>query len=544
MINVTYKGESYKLDRGKTFKEFSEEVTCETEPIIAKSNNVLVDLSREIHNDTKVDFLGIEDQNGYLAFQRSVSFMAYVAVKEVLGEKARMIINHSIDKSFYCTVEDMELTKHDVEMIKDRMHLMAKEDAKIERNHVRVDLAGKLMKKFNNPSRRNLIKYEVENSVVLYSLKGVYNFFYDVLAESCKNLVNFGIEYYNGGFVIIFPSRKNPYEKRELSIFSKVTSVFEESAQWADILHISDLASINKYITEDKIEDVIKINEALHEKKIASLADKITEQKKKLVLIAGPSSSGKTTFSKRLCVHLEVNGLKPIVIGLDDYYKNREEIPVGPDGKRNFEVIETLEIEMINRDLGNLLAGEEVELPHFNFIKGVKEWKGNKVQLSENSVIVIEGIHGLNDRLTEQINKDLKFKIFIAALTQISVDDINRISTRDTRLIRRIVRDHKFRGFHALTTIAMWDDVLQGEADNIFPYQEEADAVFNSALVYELSLLKGYVLPILYKVANQEKEYSECRRLIKFLNNFLTIPADIVPTGSIVREFIGGSIYE
>ncbi|MFV0520509.1 MAG: nucleoside kinase [Lachnospirales bacterium] len=544
MVNVTYKEKDYVLEDGTTFLEFSKSLDYGFTPIIAKTNSVLVDLSREINDESRIDFLDLEDNNGYLAFQRSVSFMAYVAVKEVLGEKARMIINHSIYKSFYCSIEDIKLTEEDVKKIRGKMLDMVANNEPIERHHIRVDVATKLMKKFNNPVRRELIGYEVENSIVLYSLRGVYNFFYDVLACECANLLNFGIEYYNDGFVIIFPNRKNPYEKRELTIFSKVSQVFEESANWADILKVSNLASINKYIADDKIEDVIKINEALHDKKIAFLADEITKNKKKLVLIAGPSSSGKTTFSKRLCVHLEVNGIKPIVIGLDDYYKNRIDIPFGPDGKRNFEVIETLEIEMINRDLGKLLKGEEVELPHFNFVEGVKEWKGNKVKLKENSVIVIEGIHGLNDRLTEAIDKALKYKIFIAALTQISVDDINRISTRDTRLIRRIVRDHKFRGFHALTTIAMWEDVLQGEAENIFPYQEEADAVFNSAFVYELALLKSYVLPILYKVSNEEKEYSECRRLIKFLNNFLTLPADLVPTGSILREFIGGSIYE
>ncbi len=544
MINIKYNGKDLEIPKESTFLDLAKTVKCDFEPIIAKANNVLVDLSREVHENSSVELLDATDANGYLAYQRSISFMAYVAVKEVFGKKARMIIKHSISKNFYCYVEDTQVTEDDVQKMRDIMLGFVKNSEPIERTHVRVDVASKIMKELNNPVRKELITYEVENSVVLYSLKGIHNFFYDVLAENCSTLQNFELEAYNDGFIIVFPKRSNMEGEPELRTFNKIGKVFEESAQWTDILDVTNLASINSLISDDKIENLIKVNEALHDKKIGYLADKISEQKKKVVLIAGPSSSGKTTFSKRLCVHLEVNGLKPVVIGLDDYYKNRDDIPVGPDGKRNFEVIETLEIEMINRDLANLIAGKEVDMPHFNFVTGKKEWKGHKLKLDQNSVIVIEGIHGLNDRLTEQIDSDLKFKIFIAALTQINVDDINRISTRDTRLIRRIVRDHKFRGFHALTTIAMWEDVLQGEVDNIFPYQEEADEVFNSALVYELAVLKAYVLPILHKVAKEEEEYSEARRLIKFLNNCLNIPAEHIPNDSIIREFIGGSVFE
>ncbi len=544
MINITYKGEDIQIPKESTFVDLVDIVGCDSQPIIAKANNVLVDLSREVHKNSKVELLDATDSNGYLAYQRSVSFMAYVATKEIFGKNARMIIKHSISKNFYCYVEDIKVTKEDVKKIRDVMIGYVKNQEPIERKHVRVDVANKIMKELNNPVRGELINYEVENSIVLYDLKGIHNFFYDVLATNCKYVDNFEVEPYNDGFILVFPKRFNMDGEPELKTFDKIGKVFEESNRWTDILNVNNLSSINNLISNDKIDSLIKVNEALHNKKIAYIADKITEQKKKVVLIAGPSSSGKTTFSKRLCVHLEVNGLKPVVIGLDDYYKNREDIPVGPDGKRNFEVIETLEIDMINRDLSNLIAGKEVSMPHFNFVTGEKEWKGNVLKLEENSIIVIEGIHGLNDRLTEQIDKNLKFKIFIAALTQINVDDINRISTRDTRLIRRIVRDHKFRGFHALTTIAMWEDVLQGEVDNIFPYQEEADEIFNSALVYELALLKAYVLPILYKVAKEDDEYSEARRLIKFLNNCLNIPAEFIPRDSIVREFIGGSVFE
>ncbi|MFV0440678.1 MAG: nucleoside kinase [Lachnospirales bacterium] len=550
MITTNYNNNKIELPKGSTFLDLisllkkDNKLNFDSEPIVAKTNNVLVDLNREVLDGSTVSFVEVTDYDGYLAFQRSISFMAYVAIKEIFGEKARMVVKHSISKSFYCHVEGIDVTEADVVKINEHMDKMVEEDVPIYREHIRVDTAYDLMEKFNNPVRRDLIKYEVESSIVLYSLKGVYNFFYDVLASSCSGLKNFEVAAYKDGFVIVFPTRDNLDEERGLELYDKVSAVFEESAEWAKVLKASNVAGINNHIENDRIDELIRINETLHEKKLTKLAESICKDHKKLVLIAGPSSSGKTTFSKRLCVHLQVNGLMPVVIGLDDYYKNRDDIPVDENGKRNFEVIETLEIDMINRDLSELLEGKEVEIPHFNFVTGEKEWKGNKVKLKENSIIIIEGIHGLNDELTKLIPKELKFKIFIAALTQINVDDINRIATRDTRLIRRIVRDHKFRGFHALTTIAMWQDVLKGESDNIFPYQEEADAVFNSALVYELAILKNYVLPILFKVESDDVEYSECRRLIKFLKSVLSIPAEMVPSTSIIREFVGGSIYE
>jgi uridine kinase len=306
---------------------------------------------------------------------------------------------------------------------------------------------------------------------------------------------------------------------------------------------VDTVGSLNDEVCNGNARDIIWTAEGLHEKKIADIADKIADKNRRLVMIAGPSSSGKTTFSKRLCIQLKVSGLKPHVISLDDYYKNRMDIPLEADGSRNFEVLESLDVKQFNEDLQSLLEGKTVSMPTYNFMTGMREYKGNSITLGDNEVLVIEGIHGINERLTPDIDRSDKFKVYISALTQLNLDEHNRISTTDTRMIRRIVRDNLFRGFDAKNTIDIWPKVLTGEEMNIFPYQEEADVMFNSALVYELSVLKPFVEPALFGIASTDKEYPEARRIINFLNNFITISPSDIPPNSLIREFIGGSCF-
>ena len=344
------------------------------------------------------------------------------------------------------------------------------------------------------------------------------------------------------GFILQFPHSNIQGALCELKPVNKISQVFQESYKWGKILKVDTVGALNNMICNDNFGHITRISEALHEKKIAEIADMILNQKKSIVLIAGPSSSGKTTFAERLCIQLRVNGLRPHIISMDNYF-DMSRLPLDEFGQPDYEALEYVDTEQINEDLVNLLKGKQVDIPTFNFITDSREYKGNYLKLNDDDVIVMEGIHALNEKSTEQISKNDKFKIFISALTQLNVDDHNRIPTTDTRLIRRIVRDHQFRGFSATRTIKMWPSVMRGESKNIFPYQEESDAMFNSALVYEICILKQFVEPLLFKIEKTCEEYTEARRIIKFLDCILGVSSEPVPKNSILREFIGGSCF-
>ena len=345
------------------------------------------------------------------------------------------------------------------------------------------------------------------------------------------------------GFVLQFPSFGNAYKLKEIPPNEKISQVFLEYSQWLKILNLQTLTSLNNSICENKSRELIYLCEALHENKIVKIANEICKRNKKIILIGGPSSSGKTTFSHRLSLQLRVNGMKPILISLDDYFLDRDKLPVDKNGEQDFEKLEVLDIEKLNFDLSQLLNGKEIELPRFNFVTGKREKSGKIIKLDSEDILILEGIHGLNETLTSKINREFKFKIFVSALTQLNIDDHNRFSTTDTRMLRRIVRDNKFRGFGARQTIQLWNKVINGEQNYIFPYQEEADAFFNSALVYEVAILKQFALPLLFDIKNFEPEYCEANRLIRLLNPFLTINVAYIPPNSILREFIGQSCF-
>lgn len=546
-INVVVDGKNIEIEKNTTLLELSRQFKDDFEyPIVlAKINNKLKELKDKIEVDgVKIDFLDISTKEGYLSYQRSVSFMLLTAIFETQGSKAKASIKHSINKNHYFNITGFEHTKENLKMIKDRMLEYVKNDVKIEHKYLSIGIAEELCSKESLHDKQLYLKYSRKDRVGFYKLNEYYNSYDEFLCASCGILTVWDLKYYEGGLIIEFPKRNKPLTLTEFKPLDKITNVFEESKKWSDILEVSNAYDINEIYTKDKIHDLIRVTESFHEKRISDIADSIKQKGKKIVLIAGPSSSGKTTFAKRLCLHLKIIGLKPDVIGLDDYYKNRSDIPFDENGKQNFESVDTLELDLINSDLSKMLSGEEVEVPHFNFKEGVKEYKGRKIKMGDDDVLVIEGIHGLNEVVTEQVSSDVKFKIFISPLTQINVDSTNRISTRDTRILRRISRDNRMRGADAKQTISMWPDVVLGEQENIFPYQEEADEIFNSALIYELGVIKPIVEPILFNVNPEDDEYSEARRLLKFLHAFLALPNDSVPETSVIREFIGGSCFE
>ena len=419
------------------------------------------------------------------------------------------------------------------------------ENKKIEKINVPTNECIKLLNKYKMYDRANGLSFVRKSSINLYKLEDTFDYLYGPMAIDTKDLTGFKlIKNENNSFTLNFLDRTNPAELKEYKNIKKLIDVFEESARWAKIIGVDYAGSLNNAICEERINDIILISEALQEKKIANIAAKITKNNKKAVLIAGPSSSGKTTFANRICVQLKVNGITPYVISLDNYYLNRENVPLDEEGKPDFECLESLDVERINKDIKSLINGEETEIPKFNFLTGKRE-KGKTIKLKENEVIIIEGIHGLNEKISKDVDKKDKFKIFISALTQLNIDSHNRISTTDARIFRRLVRDHYFRGFGVNKTIQIWSDVMKGEIKNIFPFQEEADVIFNSALIYELAVLKPFADPLLYKVTKDEEEYSEATRLIKFLGSFLPINClDAIPPNSIIREFIGGSCFE
>lgn len=531
-------------NKGVTLEELSSKYFEQNEStLVCNLNNEVVDLSRKVLSDSTVEFQTIKEPLGFRAYQTSALFLLIASAKEHFGMDKRVIVKHSIGKNLYVEVKNVVVTEDDAKCISKIMHDKVENNVVIEKSLMTVKNAMEVSKKCHLDDKVDILKYRRGSSVNMYCLDGFYDYFYGAMVLQLNKIKLFDVKYVSPNLVLQLPDISKENELTKIKDYPKISEVFEEAKNWQSILEIDTVGKLNKKIIDGNFLNVIRLSESLHEKKLSIIADEITQKNKKLVLIAGPSSSGKTTFAHRLSDHLRVCGKKPHIISLDDYYLERKDIPFEEDGTQNFEVVESLDIEMINRDVEKILKGECVEIPSFNFVLGVKEYKGRTITLKDDDIIIMEGIHGLNDVITKSVSKDDKYKIFISALTTLNIDDHNRISTSDNRLIRRIVRDHSFRGFTAETTIAMWQTVLKGEVENIFPYQNEADQVFNSALVYELSVLKQYVEPLLFDIDPAKKEYKEARRIIKFLENFL-VPVDpYVPATSIAREFIGGGIF-
>lgn len=519
-------------------------------PLGAKVNNELQELTYELFKPKHVEFVDITEPIGMRVYIRSLTFILIKAFNERFPN-ATLKISHSISKGLYCEIDGLDgvIYSEDVDKIRNRMLDIVEKDIPFKREEVFNEEAIEIYKKHNHLDKCKLFADRQLMYTSVYYLEDTVDYFYGYLVPCTGYITNFDLIKYKDGMLLRYPKSSNPTELEDVPAEEKLFEIFKEHKNWAKILGVDNVANLNEFVENKKISDIIKISEALHEKRIAQIADQIcsSRDKIKLVLISGPSSSGKTSFCKRLSVQLQVLGFKTMLISLDDFFVEREQTPKDENGEYDFECLEAIDIELFNKSMISLMNTEEVEIPKFDFTLGKKVLSGKKIKASNDTVFIVEGIHGLNPGLSSHINEELKFKIYVSALTQVSIDNHNRIPTTDNRLLRRMVRDYKYRGYSSLDTLKRWPSVRRGEEKNIFPFQEQADAIFNSALLYEIAILKRQALPILNAVPQNSKEYTEARRLIKFLSYFSDINENIekeIPPTSIIREFLGGSSFK
>ena len=458
----------------------------------------------------------------------------------------KVTMHYSVSSGYYYTIDgDIVLNEDFLNKVKAYMLELVERKIPILKRSVGTDEAIELFHNHKMYDKEKLFRFRRVSRVNIYSLEEYEDYFYGFMVNHTGYLKYFDLYLYDDGLVLQLPKRENPKEVPPFVPRPKIFQVQKESAQWSEAIQADTVGDLNERITKEGASNLILIAEALQEAKIAQIAKKIVEAgNRKFIMIAGPSSSGKTTFSHRLSIQLSAQGMKPHPIGVDNYFVNREDTPLDSNGNYNFECLEAIDVKQFNEDMSVLLRGEEVELPRFNFKTGHREYKGDFLKLGEEDVLVIEGIHCLNDRLSSSLPSESKFKIYISALTQLNIDEHNRIPTTDGRLIRRIVRDARTRGASAKATIGMWNSVRRGEEENIFPYQESADVMFNSALIYELAVLKLYAEPLLFSITKEEPEYAEAKRLLKFLDYFLGVPSESIPSNSILREFVGNGCFD
>ena len=543
---VTYNGRKIDVEKNTIIKEvLKDEIEKAENPIIACiCNNEVKSLNYEIEEDIDVKLLDYTDLDGKKIYVRGLMYILTKALYE-LYPKTYLTINYQLSDSMYCDIENMEITDDLVLNVSNKMKEIVQKDLEIRKVVLTREEAEKFYEK--EKTLRGIVQLESDEkkTVSLYYCEDFYNYFFGVMPIRTGILKNFELIKYEGGLLLRYPSRNNPNNLQKYKESKKLLTALKDYDDIHEVLNVNTIYTLNNEVKKDNATQCILIDEALHEKKISDIADDIAKKENiKVVLIAGPSSSGKTTFAKRLGIQLKVNGINPVTISVDNYFVEREQNPKDEFGNYDFECIEAIDLRLFNEHLLKLLAGEEVEMPTFDFTEGHKKYLGNKLKLKDGEVLVIEGIHCLNDKLTNAISKSQKYKIYISDLTVLNMDYHNRISTTDSRLIRRIVRDNQFRGYTALHTLKMWYSVNRGEKKNIFPYQEEADIMFNSSLVYELGVLKSYAVPLLKQIDKSEPEYAEAKRLLTILSYFKEIKTDKIPNNSLIREFIGGSIFD
>lgn len=545
------------------FKDYYED-----DIILGIVNGRLRELNKKIKSDCELSFVTTADRDGRRTYRRSVVLLLQRAIYDVYGSMTQLHVMHSLGEGYYCQLEkavecadsqqqkynedtdqgsrensEKSVTEHDIDRIVCSMYSFVEKDLPITKHSAKTQYAEQLFKEKGLHDKERLLHYRRSSRVNLYELDGVVDYFYGFMAPSTGMLKYFDIVPYESGFVLLFPgAHSRSVEPLETS--NKLFHTLDDSREWSKMLGIGTIGSLNDAIAAGRGQEIMLLQEALMEQKIGNLAAQIaSDDKKKFVMIAGPSSSGKTSFANRLSIQLIAKGRKPHPLSLDDYYVDRELCPKNPDGSFDFECLESIDVKLFNEDMNRLLKGEAVDMPSFNFKTGKREYRGRKLVLGADDILVIEGIHGLNDRLSQLIPPEHKFKIYISALTQLNIDEHNPLSTTDERLIRRIVRDARTRGTNAMETIAMWPSVRKGERENIFHFQEQADVMFNSALVYELAVLKVYAEPLLFGIERDCPEYLEAKRLLKLLDYLLPMPADGIPNNSLLREFVGGSCF-
>lgn len=516
--------------------------------VAVKLDNTLHDLQTPVGKSRSIEFVELESEEGWIIYRRSVEFLLVMAVHKLYPE-AEVAAMFRANNGLYCeiSVPGKKLTEVMVQAIEAEMRRLVEEDRPIVKEVLEREAAVKLFKETKQVEKANLIASLKLPKVSIYRCGDYYDYLYGAMIGSTGHLSKFALDIFESGVLLRTPDLKSKGEVPPSVPQPKLSEVLTEAKNWANILRCRYVTDLNRAIRSGRISEVIRVSEALQEKHIAEIADYIAKhrQKLRLILIAGPSSSGKTSFAQRLRVQLQVMGLRPFSISLDNYFVNREDTPKTPAGAYDYECLEALDVDLFNKDMFALLKGESVVLPRYNFKTGEREWEGQTpLTLEKSQPIIVEGIHGLNEKLTAAIPREYKFKIYVSALTQLNIDAHNRIPTTDARLIRRLVRDYQFRGASALKTLKQWPDVRQGEEKYIFPYQEEADVMFNSAMIYELSALRRYAVPMLEAVTPDVPEYTKARRLLDFCQYFLDLPdEEDVPNNSILREFIGKSVF-
>ena len=550
MFKVVIAGETRMYPEGTTYREIVDESDIHTEApvILVMVNGKLRELQKRLKSDCTLEFVTTKDHIGFETYKRSVCLVLLRAIYDVAGRENvdKVMIHYSVGNGYYFTMEGKAALDQDfLDKVKLQMHKLADECTPIGKRSVNTDEAVALFHKHRMYDKEKLFRFRRVSKVNIYNIGYYDDYFYGYMADHAGYVQYFDLKLYDEGFVLELPERKNPSVIPPFHPQDKIFHVQKESQEWAEKMDISYVGDLNDRITKEGISNILLVQEALQEAKISDIAQRIvSEGNKKFIMIAGPSSSGKTSFSHRLSIQLTAHGMKPHPIGVDNYFKNREDTPFDEFGEKNYECLEAIDVEQFNKDMLALLNGERVELPVFNFKTGLREYKGDFLQLGKDDVLVIEGIHGLNDKLSYALPAESKFKIYISALTQLNIDEHNRIPTTDGRLIRRIVRDARTRGTSAKETIARLPSVRRGEESNIFQYQEEADVMFNSALVYELACLKVYAEPLLFGIDKSETEYLEAKRLLKFLDYFISVPSEDIPHNSLLREFVGGSCFD
>ena len=546
MALVKIHGITKEYPEGTTWMEVAREhqKAYEYDILLVRVNGKLQELHKQV-KDCELSFVTAKDKPGMSAYQRSASLMMLKAFYSVAGagNVEKLMIDFSIGRGFFVEARgNFVLNQEFLDAVKAKMREYVERKIPIMKRSVSTDDAIELFEKLGMYDKARLFRYRMVSRVNIYSIDGFEDYYYGYMVQNTGYIKHFDLIPYHYGFVMVMPDRNTPDILHRFTPSDKLFATLSESTEWGRRMDLETVGALNDRIAKGDMSHLILIQEALQEKKIAEIAAQIAARKNaRFVMIAGPSSSGKTTFSHRLSVQLEAIGLKPHPIAVDNYFVNRVDSPRDEHGNYNYEILECLDVELFNRDMTGLLEGKQVELPYYNFKKGVREYKGNFLQLGEGDILVIEGIHCLNDRLSYTLPADSKFKIYISALTQLNIDEHNRIPTTDGRLLRRMVRDARTRGSSARETIRMWPSVRRGEEENIFPFQEEADAMFNSALVYELAVLKQYAQPLLFAIPKDSEEWLEAKRLLKFLDYFIGVSSEDIPKNSILREFIGGS---
>lgn len=549
MYEVTIEGKKVSVAQGTTLNELAAYYDGDDKDdiILAFVDGKLSELGNIIEKDCKIEFLTITSDSGYKTYTRGMIFLLVKSVFDVIGRDniERFVVKFSLGTGYYCEYKGKtKLTQDILNNIDEKMRALVTQDIPFGKKSVGTDYAIDLFRKYGMYDKEKLFNYRRVSKANIYNLGNFEDYYYGYMPFSTKILGDFRLFLFDEGLILQIPSRKKPHVLEDYKPEIKLFNTLKESSNWGRMMGVDTVGALNDVIAKGEINDLMLVQEAFQEKKTAEIAQMIaSDPTKKFVMIAGPSSSGKTTFSHRLSIQLMTHGLKPHPIAVDNYFKNREDTPLDEDGNYNFETLDAIDVELFNKDMCDLLNGKRVEIPTFNFKIGKREYKGDYQQLGHDDILVIEGIHCLNDKLSYSLPKESKFKIYISALTQINIDEHNRIPTTDGRLIRRIVRDNRTRGTKAKDTIAMWPSVRRGEDENIFPYQGEADVMFNSALLYEMAVLKQYVEPVLFGIDKNCKEYTEAKRLLKFLDYFVGVSSDEIPKNSILREFVGGSCF-